>query len=322
MLSRPAATAGVQLLHVDSGLSAHRTVATFVGEPLAILEAAYLLVEDAARLIDMTEHKGIHPRFGAVDVCPFVPLADATMDDCVQLAKQLGGRIGDELKLPVWLYGAAGSVDAHKQLRNVRRGGFEGLRSRFADGEVPDYGPPEVGRAGAVAIGARPLLIAFNIDLDSDDVSIANEIAKQVRTSGGQGKNAQDELTKLNVQLPACLAIGWYLPEYGQVQVSMNLTDFAVTPPHVAYAAVHSAAANLGVQITGCELVGLIPLRAILQAGEAFSGAEGQQTARSQADLIAAAAEGFGLDSHGAFIPEERIIELALERHGISLCVL
>ncbi len=191
--------------------------------------------------------------------------------------------------------------------------------ARFAKGELPDFGPPRVGSAGALAIGARSFLIALNVGLATDDVSSAQEIAKKVRTSGWREKNSLGRWTRIRGQLPTCQAIGWYVPEYKQAQVSMNLTDFTVTPPHVAYQAVQNEAGKLGVSVTGCELVGMIPIEALLSAGRAYCKKQGRQSANGQDELLAAAVGGLGLESHGPFNPEERIIELALESKGLRL---
>src|SRR6266699_433987 len=244
-----ASAPGVTLLNVDPGADTNRTVITFVGEPDAVLEGAFRLVKKGVELIDMTSHRGAHPRIGAVDVVPFVPVAGVTMDECVALARQLGERVGQDLHIPVFLYARAAARPERERLPDIRKGEFEGLRERVLD---PDFGPNRVHpTAGATAIGARPFLVAYNIYLATADVQIAKEIAKKIRTSSGG--------------LPAVQASGFEVG--GLAQVSMNLLDIDETPPATVFEAVKAEAAIRGVKIKESEIVGLVPERAILGAG-------------------------------------------------------
>src|SRR6266699_2746882 len=244
-----ASAPGVTLLNVDPGADTNRTVITFVGEPDAVLEGAFRLVKKGVELIDMTSHRGAHPRIGAVDVVPFVPVAGVTMDECVALARQLGERVGKDLHVPVFLYARAAARPERERLPDIRKGEFEGLRERVLD---PDFGPNRVHpTAGATAIGARPFLVAYNIYLATADVQIAKEIAKKIRTSSGG--------------LPAVQASGFEVG--GLAQVSMNLLDIDETPPATVFEAVKAEAAIRGVKIKESEIVGLVPERAILGAG-------------------------------------------------------
>lgn len=245
----------VRLLHVTSDHDHHRSVLTFVGEPEAVLEAAFRAIQTAARLIDLNQHQGQHPRMGAADVVPFVPLGETTLDQCVELARRLGARVGAELQLPVYLYEAAAQRPERRLLAEVRRGGYERLRETIHLPErAPDYGPALVGPAGAVIIGARLPLIAYNVFLNTADVSIAQQIARSIRESGGG--------------LPAVRALGLLVD--GQAQVSMNLTDYRVTPLHQVMQAVAALAAQHGVEVDRSELVGLLPQRAALDALAAY----------------------------------------------------
>jgi glutamate formiminotransferase len=241
----------VRLLHVTSDHDHHRSVFTFVGEPEAVLEAAFRAIQTAVRLIDLNQHQGQHPRMGAADVVPFVPLGETTLDQCVELAHRLGARVGAELQLPVYLYEAAAQRPERRLLAEVRRGGYERLRETIHLPErAPDYGPLIVGPAGAVIIGARPPLIAYNVFLNTADVSIAQQIARSIRESGGG--------------LPAVRALGLLVG--GQAQVSMNLTDYRVTPLHQVMEAVSALAAQHGVAVDRSELIGLLPQQAALDA--------------------------------------------------------
>lgn len=315
------AVPAVRLLDVDAGAAANRTVFTFVGPPQAVGEAAFKLAEQCVARIDMRRHRGTHPRLGALDVCPFVPLCATTMEECVALAQEVGERIGRELDVPVYLYADAARRADRRLLAAVRAGEYEGLEARLTrpDG-VPDYGPPAWRPAfGACIVGARPLLIAFNVTLATQDEAVARKMAARVREHSPNGR-----------RLPAVRAIGWTVEEYGRAQVSMNLVDFKVTPPHVALEAVREEAAALGVRVEGSELVGLIPLDALLMAGHfyatrsseesssapAASASAGDAAAASPAHavqvLLGHAVRGLGLERHGPFDPRRRVVELAM----------
>lgn len=257
------AVRGARLLDVEMDGSHNRAVMTVVGEPAAVLAAAFAGVRRAAELIDMDAHQGEHPRLGAADVVPLVPVQGISMAECVALARQLAQRIGEELAIPVYLYGEAATRSERRDLPNIRRGQYEGLKETIAaDPErQPDFGPARLGRAGATVVGARKPLIAFNVNLTTADLQVARAIARRVR--------------EVNGGLPAVRALGVDLPARGQVQVSMNLVDYERTPIHVAFAAVQAEAARLGVAVAGSELVGLVPLAALSQAAAHYLQLEG-----------------------------------------------
>jgi glutamate formiminotransferase/formiminotetrahydrofolate cyclodeaminase len=296
--------AAVRILHVDSGEAANRTVVTFVGEPGEVCEAAFRATERAAQLIDMSRQKGEHPRIGATDVCPLVPVANITMEDTVILARQLAQRIGDELAITVYCYENAALSDERRNLAYCRRGEYEGLAERLALPEWrPDFGPAAFNaRAGATAVGAREYLVAYNVNLDTMSESIAREIASAIRESGGGLKSVK--------------AIGWFIEEYGVAQVSMNLTDINVTSVHQAFDRVSDMARSRGVRVTGSELIGLIPLRAMVGAGDYFLKKQGQTSQASEAELVAAAVAALGLDDLAIFNANERILEYAIGREA------
>ncbi|ALA60890.1 glutamate formimidoyltransferase [Nitrospira moscoviensis] len=249
----------VWLLDHSMDADHHRSVVTFIGSPEAVAEAAWRAIQTATRLIDLRRHSGVHPRVGATDVVPFVPIEGVTMDECVQLARRLGRRVGDELRIPVFLYERAATTSTRVRLERIRQGGLPGLRARMESDPswTPDYGPPTLhDTAGAIVIGARPTLIAFNVNLKSQDLPIAQAIARAVRESTGG--------------LPSLKAIGVPLPSRGLVQVSMNLTDYRVTPLQAAFQAVKTEAAKYGVDIAGSEFIGLVPQEALNQVGVAF----------------------------------------------------
>lgn len=302
-----AAVEGVQVLHVDAGADAHRTVMTLIGDLEAVGEAAFRAISLAGQLIDMTRHKGVHPRLGATDVCPFVPLAGTAMADCVELARRVGARVGAELGIPVYLYGEAAAVPERRNLAELRRGEYEGLRERMAQSRFkPDFGPAQFNpRSGATAIGARDLLIAFNVSLNTTDRSVAQEIARDIREqkdgSGG---------------LKGCRAIGWLMASYGSVQVSMNLVDFRVTPPHVALEEVRRQARDRGLEVTGSELIGMIPLEAMLAAGRYYLQEQGRSPNVPEEELVNVAIDSLGLSSVRPFDPRERILEYRLRQAG------
>lgn len=324
---------GVQLLDVDPGADTHRTVFTFVGEPTALLEAAWRFVEKATQLIDMRLHHGAHPRLGAVDVVPFVPVGGgATMDDCVALARQLGARIGRELGVPVFLYERAATTPARQSLADIRQGEYEGLAEKLRDPLwKPDFGPATfVPASGATVVGARPFLIAYNINLNSSDQKLAHEIALTLREQGRSQrgpdgklrKDASGQTLKQPGRLKAVRAVGWHIPEFGRAQISMNLLDYQVTPPHIAFDAAREEARALGVRITGSELVGLVPQGAMLQAGRHYLSAQGKTPAVPEPDLIAAARLSLGLDDVKPFDPAAAIIERRLAPRPQGLAAL
>lgn len=317
-----AAVSGVTLLDVDPGADTNRTVVTFVGEPEAVLEAAFAGIETAARVIDMQKHHGAHPRMGATDVCPFVPVSDVSMQDCVALARRLGERVGRELGIWVYLYEQAASRPAWANLAEVRKGEYQGLKSR--EGQAawkPDFGPETLNaRAGATAIGAREFLIAYNVNLNTRSKALAHDIALDLREQGrskrgDDGKFVRDEQGH-KVPVPGLFkkvkAVGWYIEEYARAQISMNLTDYHVSPMHEVFDKACELAWQRGMRVTGSELVGLLPKQAMLDAGRHFLRRQGQNTGRSEARLIEAAVQSLGLNDLGVFEPREKIIEYRL----------
>ncbi len=314
---------GAALLDVDPGAATNRTVVTFAGSPGAVEEAAFRAIAKAAELIDMSKHTGEHPRMGATDVCPFVPVEGATMDDCVEIARRLAERVGSELGIPVYLYEHA-AIDGRRSLADVRRGEYEGLAARD---DAPDFGPRFNPTAGATAIGARQFLIAYNVNLNTTDRRLAHQVASAVRTLGtatrdAEGKIIKDEHGK-TVFAPGRFAevkgVGWYIDEYDRAQVSLNLTDPSVSPMHEVFEACREEAAARGMRVTGSELVGLVPLDAMLAAGDHFLTAQGRTTAVPERDRIHTAVVSLGLEELGPFDPAAKIVEYRVrgERSGL-----
>jgi len=317
---------GVQLLDVDPGKATNRTVVTFVGEPAPVVEAAFLAVKTAAELIDMSKHKGEHPRMGATDVCPLVPVANISMEEAARYARQLGERIGNELGIPVFLYESAATRPDRRNLADVREGEYEGLPTKLALPEwKPDFGPARFNaRAGATAVGARDFLIAFNVNLNTTSERRANSVAFDVREKGRikrsgdpiNGPIVYDENGE-PLREPGALrsvkAIGWYIEEYGIAQVSMNLTDIGETPVHVAFDACCESAESRGLRVTGSELVGLAPLKVLTDAGRYFLKKQRRSAGVSEEELIKIAVRTLGLDELAPFDPKKKIIEYLLE---------
>ncbi|MCS6933792.1 MAG: glutamate formimidoyltransferase [Chitinophagales bacterium] len=308
-------TEGVKLLHVDPGKGTNRTVVTFVGDDNSVVEAAYRAICVATELIDMRHHTGAHPRFGATDVCPFIPIANATMEDCIACAHRLGERVGRELGIPVYLYEYAATAPHRKNLADVRAGEYEGIPRKIILPEwKPDYGPAQFNeKSGNIAIGARNILIAYNVNLNTTSTRRANAVAFDVREQGRKVKNEKGEEV---VQPGACKAvkgIGWYIPEYKIAQVSMNLTNIQVTPVHIAFEECVKSATRRGMRVTGSELVGLIPKQALLDAGRYFLEKQQRSTGVSEEELIHIAIKSLGLDDLAPFHPRERVIEYLIE---------
>jgi glutamate formiminotransferase/formiminotetrahydrofolate cyclodeaminase len=318
-----AAVAGVELLDVDPGIETNRTVITFVGEPEAVLEGAFQLVVAARRLIDMRDHHGAHGRMGAVDVCPFVPVAEVTMDDCVELANRLGKRVGEELSLPVYLYEFAATRPERRSLADIRKGEYEALPTKLEDPDfAPDYGPAEfVPEFGAMVIGARKFLVAYNVNLNVTDKRWANRVAFDVREKGRTVENPDGKMVEQPGKLKAVRGVGWYIPEYGCAQVSMNLVDLDVTPVHTAFEACVDSAGERGLRVTGSELVGLIPKTSILEAGKFYLERMARSRGVPESDIVHAAAISLGLSEVSEFVPAEKVIEdiLAPERPLASM---
>ena len=317
---------GATLLHVDPGKATNRTVVTFAGPPEAVVEAAFQAIAEATQLIDMRRHTGEHPRMGATDVCPLIPISGISMAETAEHARRLAERVGRELGIPVYLYEAAQPDPNKKNLSVIRAGEYEGLPTRLADpGWRPDFGPAAFNpRSGATVIGARDFLVAFNVNLNTTSTRRANAVAFDVRESGRPLREG-DPLTGGIVtdgagnpvlipgSLKAVKAIGWYIEEYGIAQVSMNLTDLRVTPLHAAFDEVCRRAEARGLRVTGSELVGLIPKAALLDAGRYFLRKQRRSVGVSEAELILIAVKSLGLDDLGPFNPEERIIEHRLQ---------
>ena len=318
---------GVKLLDVDPGAATNRTVVTFVGEPEAVIEAAVRAGRKAAELIDMSKHTGEHPRFGAMDVCPLIPISGVTMDDCVAYARQLGKRLADEVGLTVYLYEYAASRPDRKNLATVRAGEYEGLAAKLRQTEwKPDYGPAVFNaRSGATAVGARDFLVAYNVNLNTTSTRRANAIAYDIREKGRvktvdgtpHGKpvlDANGDKVWEPGSLKCVKAIGWFIEEFGVAQISINLTNLTVTPIHVAFDECCRKADARGVRVTGSEIVGLVPLSAMLEAGRYFLRKQQRSTGISDRELIKIAVKSMGLNDLYEFKPEEKIIEYAIAK--------
>jgi glutamate formiminotransferase/formiminotetrahydrofolate cyclodeaminase len=320
---------GVKLLDVDPGAATNRTVVTFVGTPGEVIEAAFRAVKKAAEVIDMRHHTGEHPRFGATDVCPLVPVANITMEETVEYARRLAKRIGEELEIPVFCYENAAFTEVRRNLANCRSGEYEALPERITTEEwKPDFGPDEfnerVAGSGVTAVGARDFLVAFNVNLNTTSTRRANAIAFDVRERGRTkregnpltGKIVKDEKGK-PVMIPGSLkavkGIGWFIEEYGVAQISMNLTNIGITPVHIAFDEVRKKADARGILVTGSELVGLIPLEAMLDAGRYFLSKQKRSLGVDNDELIKIAIKSMGLDELKPFNPKEKIIEYMIE---------
>jgi glutamate formiminotransferase/formiminotetrahydrofolate cyclodeaminase len=319
------ATEGVKLLNVDPGKATNRTVVTFVGTPNAVVEAAFKAIKKAGELIDMRKHKGEHPRMGATDVCPFIPISNISMEETAQYAQQLAQQVGSELNLPVYLYEEAQADKKRSNLSVIRAGEYEGFFKKINDPNwKPDFGPNEFDALrGATVIGARDFLVAYNVNLNTTSTRRANSIAFDVREAGRvkregdpiTGKIVTDEQgnpVSIPGTLKAVKAIGWYIEEYGIAQISMNLTNINITPVHVAFDEVCKKANERGIRVTGSEIVGLIPLKAMLDAGKYFLEKQQRSTGVSEKELIKIAVKSMGLDELSPFNPNERIIEYLL----------
>ena len=304
---------GVKLLNVDAGKATNRTVVTIVGEPNAVIDAAFRAIKKAGELIDMTRHKGEHPRIGATDVCPLIPIANISMEETAAYAQQLARRVGEELNLPVYLYEAAQPNKDRSSLSVIRNGEYEGMASKILLPEwKPDFGPAIFDKQrGATVIGARDFLVAYNINLNTTSTRRANAIAFDVREAG---RNVEEKGVKINKpgSLKFVKAIGWYIQEYGIAQISINLTNVNITPVHIAFDEVCEKAAARGIRVTGSELVGLIPLQSMLDAGKYFLEKQQRSIGVSEEELIKIAVKSMGLDELRPFKAEERIIEYLL----------
>ncbi len=317
---------GVKLLDVDPGKATNRTVVTFVGTPDAVIEAAFLGIRKAAEVIDMSKHKGEHPRFGGTDVCPLVPVGNITMEETAAYARKLAERVGKELEIPVYCYENAAFTEERRNLANCRSGEYEGLPKKLEDPHwKPDFGPAKFNpRTGAIAIGARDFLVAYNVNLNTTSTRRANAVAFDIREKGRPlregnpvtGKIKKDEKGNeiwIPGALKACKAIGWYIEEYGIAQISINLTNISITPVHVAFEAASKSTQERGMRVSGSELVGLIPLRAMIDAGKYFLKKQKRSAGISEEEIIKIAVKSLGLDDLKPFIPEEKIIEYCMK---------
>ncbi len=320
---------GVNLLNVDPGEATNRTVVTFVGNPEAVVEAAFQAIKKAAEVIDMRHHHGEHPRMGATDVCPLVPISNITMEECVQLARGLAERVGEELGIPVYCYENAAFRPERRNLANCRAGEYEGIAEKFQNPEwKPDFGPAtfndRVAHTGCTMIGARDFLVAINFNLNTTSTRRANAIAFDVREKGRKkrigdpiiGKVARDENGKeiwIPGTLKGCKAIGWFIKEYGIAQVSMNVTNISQTPVHVAFDEVCRSAQNRGIRVTGSEIVGLIPKKVLIDAGKYYLKKQKRSLGVSESEIIKIAIKSMGLDDLKPFNPREKVIEYLMD---------
>src|SRR6266568_7966324 len=314
---------GVALLDVDPGATTNRTVVTFVGTPESAVEAAFRAIQKAAELIDMRKHKGAHPRMGATDVCPFVPVSNVSWEEAVACAQRLAKRVGDELNIPVYLYERAAKDKSRSNLSVIRTGEYEGFFEKIKQPEwKPDFGPAELNpKCGATVIGVRDFLVAYNVNLNTKSVRRANSVAFDVREQGRTktedgtpyGKpvlDADGEPVRIPGTLKHVKAIGWYVEEYGIAQVSMNLTNIEETPLHAAFDACVESAAKRGLRVTGSEIVGMVPKRSLLDAGRYFLRKQRWSEGVPEEELIDVAVRSMGLGELKPFVPTEKVIEL------------
>jgi len=317
---------GVSLLDVDPGASTNRTVVTFVGGPEATVEAAFRAIQKAAELIDMRKHKGAHPRMGATDVCPFIPVSNVSWEEAIACAKQLGRRVGEELNIPVYLYEKAAKDKSRANLSVIRAGEYEGFFEKIRQREwKPDFGPAVFNeKSGATVIGARDFLVAYNVNLNTKAVRRANSVAFDVREQGRvktedgtpSGKpvlDANGEAVRIPGMLKHVKAIGWFVKEYGIAQVSMNLTNIEETPLHVAFDACVEAASKRGLRVTGSEIVGMVPKKCLVDAGRYFLRTQKWSAGASEEELIDMAVRSMGLSELKPFDPKEKVIEFKIE---------
>jgi glutamate formiminotransferase/formiminotetrahydrofolate cyclodeaminase len=311
---------GIKLLDVDPGKATNRTVVTFVGAPETVVEAAFQGIKKASELIDMRKHKGEHPRMGATDVCPFIPVSNVTMEECVACAKALGKKVAEALNIPVYLYESAAQKEDRKNLATIRSGEYEGFADKIKDPNwTPDFGKDFNEKSGATVIGARDFLVAYNVNLNTTSVRRANSVAFDLRENGRvleeNGKKVLDENGEPKREpglLKSVKAIGWYIQEYGIAQISMNLTNISVTPLHIAFDTAVERAHARGMRVTGSELVGLVPLKCLLDAGKYFLQKQKRSIGVEEKELIKIAVKSMGLDELAPFDPAKKVIEYVL----------
>lgn len=315
------AVEGVRLLNVDPGKATNRTVVTFVGNPKAVIEAAFRAIKKAGELIDMSKHKGEHPRMGATDVCPLIPIANITMGETVEWAQRLAERVGRELSLPIYLYEEAQADKSRSNLSFIRASEYEGFFKKINEFK-PDFGPAIFDtKRGATVIGARDFLVAYNVNLNTTSTRRANAIAFDVREAGRKMIDDKGEMITVPGSLKSVKAIGWFIEEYGIAQISINLTNINITPVHIAFDEVCKKAEARGIRVTGSELVGLIPLKAMLDAGKYFLRKQKRSVGVSEKELIRIAVLSMGLNELSPFKPEEKIIEYMLKDKNDSRLV-
>lgn len=314
---------GVTLLDVDPGEATNRTVVTIIGTPEGIKEAAFQTIKKASEIIDMSKHKGAHGRMGATDVCPFIPVSEVTMEDCIRVSEEVGERVGRELGIPVYLYEYSAKTEERKNLANIRAGEYEGLEKKLRDPHwKPDFGEAKFNpNAGATVMGAREFLIAYNINLNTTDKKLAKEIALNIREKGRWKRDKNKKIVRdengKKVRQPGifdyCKAVGWYIEEYKQAQVSMNLTNYKVTSPYIVFDEVCQQADKMGLRVTGSELVGLIPKEAMIMAGKHYLRKQGKSVGVSESELVRIAIQSMGLEDISPFDPKKKIIESYVE---------
>ncbi|MCK5056023.1 MAG: glutamate formimidoyltransferase, partial [Candidatus Aminicenantes bacterium] len=312
-------TPEVELLDVDPGKDTNRTVVTFAGSPEGALEAAFQAIKKAAELIDMSKHSGAHARMGATDVCPFVPVSGVTMEDCVEIAKKLGKRVAEELSIPIYLYEEAATSEKRRSLAYIRQGEYEALPEKLKKKEFkPDFGEPVFNKkSGATVIGAREFLIAYNVNLNTRRAFLATKIANRIRE---KGRTVTNKETGKKEQVPGTLkavrGVGWYMDEYDMAQISINLLNYKVTPLYRVFEEADKLARESGIRVTGSELVGLIPLEAILQVGRYYLEKQGSSTGVSEKELVRVAVQSLGMNEVSEFNPEHKIIEYRFLQKG------
>lgn len=322
---------GVKLLDVDPGAATNRTVVTFVGEPQPVIEAAFLAIQKASELIDMRKHSGEHPRFGATDVCPLIPISGISMKEVVKYAHALGKRVGKEIGVPVYFYESAATEEKRKNLASVRAGEYEGIPAKIKKKEwKPDEGPAKFNAStGNVAIGARNFLIAYNVNLNTTSTRRANAVAFDIREqgrvmrtgnpiTGKVVKNEAGEDLRVPGKLKGVKGIGWFIEEYGVAQVSMNITDISKCSLHEAYEACFESALDRGLRVTGSEIVGLVPLSAMMEAGRYYLSKQNRSLGVAESEVIKIAIKSMGLDELGSFDPNEKIIEYKMRQEGLN----
>ncbi len=328
---------GITILDVDPGKDTNRTVVTFVGEPDSVIDAAYEGIKEASKIIDMSSHKGTHPRIGATDVCPIIPIKGVTIEDCITFSNNLARKVGTELKIPVYLYEKSAKIPERKNLAVIREGEYEGLEKKLKDTLwKPDYGPPSFNTfSGATVIGCREFLIAYNINLNTKDKRLATDIAFEIREQGRSKRIKNPESSNLldgeivrnndgsSVKVPGMFkdvkAIGWYVSEYNRAQISINFINYKVSSIHDVFDAVCKLAEERGVRVTGSELVGLIPMDAILLAGKHYLTKQNRTIGIPDKDIIECAVQSLGLDDVSEFDPNEKIIENSIDDYGNGL---